>query len=454
MDRHCDTVENDISTLTPVPLYCGLAGTMAGVILGLGSLLFTGSITDLLSSGSGSFGAAADGINDLLFGVAWAMVASIFGIIFTTWGSILFKHCKLEGETGKNTFLAWLQSKLLPELPSDTSDALKKLVKNLNKFNDTFKDNTSELRGALTQVNESYRIQGDIIKAVHDMDVMKMAKANIRVLQELKECTDKLEIFNQYLNDIEGYTDAIYNFTTQFEQEAKRLCVLEEIRNFFTRHKAEIAHETADVDAALKDSLKLLNESTESNVNELNKVFVQQAQTFKDILTDEKNSFEQLNREMRSLFSEQLSQMPMLERRLSEIANIPSKLDHLIERMESSNNNLVSRVNETMTKAAKQISSVSPQGTAVLKIDSFFSKRMRWVLLLSVFLIVMASVANAIHNIWFTPCLKSEPIIEKVDDSLLMDDSLSAVKTPSDSVSIKDTTGNKGLVSRTVYEKK
>ena len=86
VDRHCDAVENDINTLTPVPLYCGLAGTMAGVIIGLGSLLETGSITALLSSESGNFGAAADGVNDLLQGVAWAMLASICGIFFTTVG--------------------------------------------------------------------------------------------------------------------------------------------------------------------------------------------------------------------------------------------------------------------------------------------------------------------------------------------------------------------------------
>lgn len=199
VDRHCDSVENDINTLTPTPLYCGLAGTMAGVIVGLSSLLTTGSITALLSSGSGNFGTAAEGVNDLLTGVAWAMLASIAGILLTTITSLLFKRYKLQGESGKNTFLAWLQAKLLPELPSDTSDALNRLVKNLNKFNNTFAENTSSLRDALHDVNESYRIQGDIIKAVHDMDVMKMAKANVRVLEELKECTDKLEQFNEYL---------------------------------------------------------------------------------------------------------------------------------------------------------------------------------------------------------------------------------------------------------------
>ena len=35
VDRHCDSVENDIAVQTPIPLYWGLAGTMAGVIMGV-----------------------------------------------------------------------------------------------------------------------------------------------------------------------------------------------------------------------------------------------------------------------------------------------------------------------------------------------------------------------------------------------------------------------------------
>ena len=159
-----------------------------------------------VSSQQSAFYSAADGISDLLTGVAWAMVASIFGIGLTTVNSLLFKKCKLQEESGKNEFLAWMQSELLPELPSDTSDALNKLVKNLNRFNSTFSSNTRELGGTLSRVNESYRIQADIIQAVHDMDVMKMAKANVNVLHELKECTDKLQEFQCYLDSVKGYT--------------------------------------------------------------------------------------------------------------------------------------------------------------------------------------------------------------------------------------------------------
>lgn len=402
VDRHCDSVENDINTLTPTPLYCGLAGTMAGVIVGLGSLITTGSITDLLSSGSGNFGTAAEGVNDLLSGVAWAMLASIMGILLTTIASLLFKRYKLQGESGKNTFLAWLQAKLLPELPSDTSDALNRLVKNLNKFNNTFAENTSSLRGALREVNESYRIQGDVIKAVHDMDVMKMAKANVRVLEELKECTDKLEQFNEYLDDIHGYTDAIHTFTTQFEQEANRLHVLEEIQQYFMRHKAEIAKDSADVDIALRDALRTLKETANTNANELNSTLVQQAEEFKRIIADEKESFENLNVELRTMFSAELNQIPMLQKQLAEIAGIPGKLDQLIDRMECSNSALASSVNGTMVRTAKELTAASFHGEAspyaTLQVLSGW---MKWTIVVSVILIALACISNTINNIWF-----------------------------------------------------
>lgn len=402
VDRHCDSVENDINTLTPTPLYCGLAGTMAGVIVGLGSLITTGSITDLLSSGSGNFGTAAEGVNDLLSGVAWAMLASIMGILLTTIASLLFKRYKLQGEFGKNTFLAWLQAKLLPELPSETSDALNRLVKNLNKFNNTFAENTFSLRGALREVNESYRIQGDVIKAVHDMDVMKMAKANVRVLEELKECTDKLEQFNEYLDDIHGYTDAIHTFTTQFEQEANRLHVLEEIQQYFMRHKAEIAKDSADVDIALRDALRTLKETANTNANELNSTLVQQAEEFKRIIADEKESFENLNVELRTMFSAELNQIPMLQKQLVEIAGIPGKLDQLIDRMECSNSALASSVNGTMVRTAKELTAASFHGEASpYATPQVLSGWMKWTIVVSVILIALACISNTIYNIWF-----------------------------------------------------
>lgn len=358
VDRHCDSVENEISTQIPFPLYCGLAGTMAGVIIGLLDMLSSGAILTLMGSGSGeidtSVKSAATGINSLLGGVAWAMVASIVGIVLTTWNSYRFKKSKLEEEAGKNAFLAWMQSELLPELPSDISDALNNLVKNLNGFNTTFADNTSNLKHALAAVNESYAIQADIIKAVHDMDVMKMAKANVRVLQELKECTDKLELFNAYLDDIEGYTEAIHRFEDQFKSQADRLHILEEIRDFFRRHKSEIAQTAADADDTLRKSLNQIQEGTKTNVNELHKTFIEQSNAFKKIIREEKDAFEQTASEMKAQFSNQLRLMPQLTKQLEAITEIPTRIDKLIEKIDASNSKLAKSIkSEFDSKIAK-----------------------------------------------------------------------------------------------------
>lgn len=408
VDRHCDSVENDIATQTPIPLYWGLAGTMAGVIIGLTDLLKSDAILTLMGSSGGVINVAsqnaATGINALLSGVAWAMLASIIGILLTTANSLLFKRCKLKEESGKNSFLAWMQSELLPELPSDTSQALNNLVKNLNKFNNTFRENTSNLGDALNAVNQSYAIQADIIKAVHDMDVMKMAKANVRVLQELKECTDKLEAFNEYLNDIEGYTTAIHRFESQFGEQADRLHILEEIRDFFRRHKSEIAKTTADADRTLQESLENIKESTSENVNEMQKRFVEQSEHFKKILEDEKEAFERFMTQLNAQFSAQMSHMPQLAKQLEEISSIPVRLDKLIDKMEESNAKLASDISFAL-KQSMQTNKVTAhirgeEGTIIATGESMPSW-MKWTVISALVIIAVACIFNVV--VYFFP---------------------------------------------------
>lgn len=421
VDRHFDSVEGDIATQTPIPLYWGLAGTMAGVILGLWDLLDSNAILTLMGSGAGQIDSnaqnAAKGIDSLLSGVAWAMVASIFGILLTTFNSILFKHYKLKAEYGKNSFLAWMQSVLLPNLPSDTSQALNNLVVNLNSFNSTFAENTSNLGNALEAVNKSYAIQADIIQSVHDMDVMKMANANVRVLEELRECTDKLEIFNQYLSDIEGYTEAIHRFEEQFGEQADRLHVLEEIRDFFGRHKSEIAKTTADADHVLQSSLISIRESTAENVEEMHSRFVEQSEHFKTILRQEKEAFEAFMTQMKAQFTSQISNMPQMAKQLEEISSIPSRLDKLIDKMERSNAKLASDITIALNQslqASKTIalSSKGGDGKDVIIANSSSPSWMKWTGLAAIVIIALVCVFNVV--IYFYP-LDEKPQTKPAD---------------------------------------
>lgn len=425
VDRHCDSVENDISTQTPIPLYWGLAGTMAGVIVGLWELLGSNAIMILMGSGAGqidgSVHSAAKGIDELLSGVAWAMIASIMGIVFTTISSILFKKCKSKEEAGKNSFLAWMQSVLLPELPSDTSEALNNLVRNLNKFNNTFAQNTSNLGNALEAVNQSYAIQGDIIKAVHDMDIMKMAKANVKVLKELQECTDKLEVFNEYLTDIEGYTETIHRFETLFNEQAERLHILEEIRDFFREHKSAISKTMADADNELQSALNDIKRSSAANVAELHARFVEQSEAFKTILKEEKESFEQVSSQIKAQFNAQLDRMPQLSKQLEEISSIPVRLDKLIEKMEKSNSRLASDVSSALKEVTRGIRSTpaviggSNENGVVQTTPSW----MKLTGLIGIVIIALACIFNVV--IYFFPKEEKVAPVETVIETQSLD---------------------------------
>lgn len=364
VDRHCDSVEEDINTQTPVPLYCGLAGTMIGVIIGLSSLLYTNSITSLLGGNKAKnnteivqqtkdseteadehISQAADGVNDLLTGVAWAMLASILGIGLTTANSLFFKKYKLEEESGKNDFYAWMQSQLLPELPSDTSDILQKLVSNLNRFNNVFSKNTKELGSTLSEVNRSYEIQADIIGYLQEMDIERVSAANIHVLKELQGCTNELREFQTYLNSVQGYTTSIQKFTELFNSESERLHILEDIKNLFQGNKDLIAKDLTSSQELLKESMTQMRRATEDTVEEL-----------RNALTNEMDNFDELNKQLESKFTEQLEKMPKLYESLNSISKIPSKLEDLAQQLIKGNERTASALEYKMDSFLSEIS--------------------------------------------------------------------------------------------------
>lgn len=377
VDRNCETIEDEINAQMPVPLYCGLAGTMAGVIVGLFSLLSEDSISNLMTSGSKSvesatlaMNGAASGINDLLAGVALAMVASILGIVLTTVNSVLFKQFKRQEEEGKNKFLSWVQSILLPELPNDISDSFSMFVDNLNRFNDTFRENTRGLGHTLEQINGAYSTQADIIKTIQQMNVTRMATANVKVLNALSACTDKLEQFNFYLNSIEGYTNEIEAFRRQLSSETNMVYLLMElkdtlssIKNFFKtelgeidQRKQAIGKSVDNVDEYVKGALERLKTSSSTSVDELKKAIDDHAQGLQTFLDQEKQMLQDMSQEVRNEFDRQISQIPNLAKRLEDITKVPSQLESLSGSIAESNRKLVNGItqaNQNMTNEIK-----------------------------------------------------------------------------------------------------
>lgn len=380
VDRNCDSVEEDINTQTPIPLYLGLAGTMFGIIVGIGFMWLTGSLNALLQQGSESAGLAAEGIATLLSCVAVAMLASIVGLVLTTYCSYYFKSCKLQLEDQKNDFLTWMQANLLPALSVDSSDTLMHLTMNLMRFNDTFAQNTANLKKVLEGVNVSYDKQAEIIENIRNMNFRQMAQANVTVLKQLEESTTKLEDFNKYLLAIRGYTDTIQKFNQQFHDEESRLGVLEEIRDFFheeftqiSQRKAEMAKAVSNVDDELRkslsrlsegvenskgdlsksvsdvndiliDSLKELKEYSQLQLEEIKKTLGEQSEMFKIFLQEQQQAFRDVNSEMQGELKNQLSTLPQTSRQLAMLGTLPQQLREVANLVIQSNELMANRV--------------------------------------------------------------------------------------------------------------
>ena len=90
VERKCDRYEEEAEAIIPFPLYCGLAGTIFGIIFGLGGIgLSDGGFSGFVDNPGASIGA-------LLSGIAFAMIVSFLGLLFTTLLSIKHKNVKAE----------------------------------------------------------------------------------------------------------------------------------------------------------------------------------------------------------------------------------------------------------------------------------------------------------------------------------------------------------------------
>lgn len=296
VDRNCDSADEEISSQVPIPLYYGLMGTMAGIIIGVLSLIFFGDLRELLGAG-GASGSGANGITALLLGVGLAMIASIFGIVMTTLGSSKAKDAKVTVETNKNIFLSWIQASLLPELSSDAAEALHHLAANLNDFNKTFSVNNNELKEALQTVKEATQGQGQLLQKINHLNITRIATANVEVYDRLRNCTEEIGQFGQYVHGINNYVDTARQLIQKLDDANERTKLIEEMALFFRDERANleamkrlISTTIGDTDVRLSEAVGRLTQSTASQFSALQTHLQDRQVEFNRVVEDEQTN--------------------------------------------------------------------------------------------------------------------------------------------------------------------
>lgn len=426
VDRHCDMIEDEINSQMPLPLYFGLAGTMTGAIIGLFALVFGGSILKLMSGESVSIATgAANNINDLLWGVAIAMVASAIGIILTSWNTIYFKDKKLQEETEKNKFLAWMQSRVLSAVPSGVSQQMKALVSQLATFNRNFKSNTESINTTLNRAKEVYQSQARVIEDYQAIDLENIANGVSSIMRRLRSSTESLDNFTQYLSTVHDYYSEMQVFVEKLDRETERIGILQDIQKFFQSHKAVIAEETTEAHKNIQQSIKAVQESTEQQVSETYTALTEQSQKLKSAVDENNEQFRSLCQDMRAKFQEQMNEMPAVAQNLKKLEEIPNKLESAVAKIIQSQERLASdfltasqRIVNSANKGTVQQSNGVMQAAPVIS-PVQIPPAIKWTVIVGIVLITLATICNTSYNIWKgeTATLPAAQTVEITNDS-------------------------------------
>lgn len=229
--RNLDTLEEEITILLPLPLYVGLLGTMMGIVIGLFNMP-TLAITQFSSEGSSNL----SGVNVLIDGVKYAMLASFAGLLATVINSWRYRGAKLILEHNKHDFFTFLQTELLPILTESVNVGIYDLNRSLSQFGIRFTDVANQLDKTVARNYDALMAQQELLTKIQSMDLSRVANFNIRVMDELRRSTSSLERFGTFLGTLTSLTDnarelvqrtsnveAISSQLTQLLTESQRL---------------------------------------------------------------------------------------------------------------------------------------------------------------------------------------------------------------------------------------
>ncbi|RZK03764.1 MAG: hypothetical protein EOO46_17695 [Flavobacterium sp.] len=237
VERLIQAKENEIASMVSLPLYIGLMGTFAGIILGLIRIAFFGGITDA-------------NINAFIGGILIAMAASLCGLVLTVANnSGAFKKSKTICDDRKNSFFNFLQVELLPHLGNSLFDALDRLKVNIHQFNEKFsnsvnkfdtnftaniwhlKESVEGLAENIDPIIENTQLQKEFLQSIKSIGYNRMAEANLKVFTVMKQAGPQFVDFIQKQKELNDSIGKAAQFVSTIENVMNRVKMFEDSIN-------------------------------------------------------------------------------------------------------------------------------------------------------------------------------------------------------------------------------
>ncbi len=307
--RRCTVMRQGIVRQSLFPLFIGLMALLLGVGLGL---FFLPNLSQELMDSALSRSRAA-----LFFSAArLAAVPVLTGFLFTSLLLVfLYPAARSHLAQRRDEFYNFVQTELLPVLFQDTTHSLNQLQVSLNTFQRNFMESVASLGELMHKNYESLMAQEKTIAAIKEIDVMRLAEANLEMFRELGKSADELQKFTQYLTSMDsfiantaslnekinewlGRTQDLQNIARNVEQTMQKN---ERLQAFIQSHFSElerrgqlINNTVIKVDDVLDKSLNELMEHTRTKIRAIRELAVREEDQLLKAFDDNKHIFGKL----------------------------------------------------------------------------------------------------------------------------------------------------------------
>lgn len=150
VNRILDKEYEMATTKLSVPMFLGLIGTYVGVVVGLFMLDI-----EMLEGGNTTF--ANEAISQFIGGIIVAMATSGTGLLMTMFGNREAATLEKELEDGKDRFFTFLQTDIIPDLPTTLVQTLQEsLHKPIHELGEVVGSLNQQLKETFCQVTEGF----------------------------------------------------------------------------------------------------------------------------------------------------------------------------------------------------------------------------------------------------------------------------------------------------------
>lgn len=273
-EHNINAIENQIQNNMNVPLYFGLGGTFIGIIIGLSGL----RLEDVFQNNN------FETLNDLVFGVIAAMIASTFGLGLMIRNSAYnYKNALEQLDFDKSCYYDKIREDLQPTLSNSMSKSLNSLKGVLGNFVDNFGKNLDAYTNSAQLLNDNLEKQHLVLEKIQQLNLTQTATTIAETFMTLKESASSLQIFKSYqdsLNDtiknIEGVTDSVNtivkkfdNFGTALMSVANSQQVMLDLQSNFQTAMETHFPTGSEARAVWRQEYDLLMEDAKNNGNEM-----------------------------------------------------------------------------------------------------------------------------------------------------------------------------------------